>query len=431
MRARKPSWSILYESKDVSDDIAEMVTSVTYTDELKARSDELELTVEDTRALWRTGWFPAKTDRLVVAIGYEGEPLLPCGKFEIDEIALDGPPDRLTIRALAAGVSKPARTSQSRAWEATTLRGVVDGIAGELGLEVVGEVAAAPIKRVTQSQETNLAFLGRLAREHGYAFSVRGEQLVFYLISDLEQAEPVTVVHRTALKRYALESGTRGTYIACEVTYLDPETGELITKRVEVENPRRRSGEVPVPDVMLWASGTHRDAQGRSYTSQHELVRDWKAFLTERSLYSGNSSTTFDAGIDKATRVFQTEQRLEKVDGIVGPETFGEAINLGFVPSEESAASTGSRPAGDVLRVELRCESAADAEARARALLHEANRLETSGTLTLAGDPALCAGVKFTLTGMLRMNGEYLVERSRHRMSRSGGYETEVEVAHV
>lgn len=38
------------------------------------------------------------------------------------------------------------------------------------------------------------------------------------------------------------------------------------------------------------------------------------------------------------------------------------------------------------------------------------------------------AGVTFNLTGYGKLNGRYLIESARHRIERSGGYSTSIEI---
>lgn len=167
-------WLITYEGRDVTDDISRMVTSVEFTDHMTGKSDELSLSVADREGRWREGWWPSSGDRLIVSLGYEGAPLLVAGEFTIDEIELVGPPDGVSIRALATPISSQLRDKVERAYENTTLAQVADMLANELELELVGDIEDIRIKRLTQKSETHLAFLRRLAQDYGYTFAVRG-----------------------------------------------------------------------------------------------------------------------------------------------------------------------------------------------------------------------------------------------------------------
>lgn len=430
MKARQPVWLLSYESVDLSDELGPSATGVTYTDYLHGQSDELEVTLEDIRGLWRGPWYPSKGDRLDLKIGYDTEPLLPCGRFQVDTVELGGPPDTVTIRGLAADVSAPLRTKQSRAFESVTLADIAGRVARELGLELVGDVTGPTLRRVSQANETSVAFLKRLAEEYGYVFSIRGGKLTLYDLLTIEALPPVLTIDRTDLRSYRLKNGTQGTYVACEVTFLDPETGKTLKRRVEASDVRRRapttaasvSAQIP-PDVL------GLPFPGRKRRQDGDPVRAWQRWLQAQELYSGPVSGTFDTALDRATRVFQGRHGA-KVDGAVGPETYGAAIALGFDPSSSNDPLAASA-VGDVLFANIRVESVDDAVAKAKALLHRANRLQVTGTLSLPGNQRAVSGNKVLVTGLARLSGYYVIDKSTHAVSRSGGYTTEIEVARV
>lgn len=191
-----PQARILYGQKDISSDISPYLISVSYTDRLSGESDELELRLEDTDGRWRGDWYPGKGDALTVSIGYAGQELVSCGSFEIDEIELSFPPDEVSIRALATGISVSCRTRKSKGYEKTTLAGVVRVVCGRLGLTPAGEVADIPIDRVTQYQESDLAFLTRLAGEYGHTFKISGKKMIFQRKDGVLAAESVRTFKR-------------------------------------------------------------------------------------------------------------------------------------------------------------------------------------------------------------------------------------------
>jgi uncharacterized protein len=420
--ALRTAWLITYESKDISTDIADMVTAVTYTDQLQGKSDELELTVEDVDGLWRTGWYPSLSDKFQAKIGFENQALMACGSFEVDSIDLSGPPDILTIRGLATGNSSPLRTKQSVAFEDLSVDGIVRKIAGKYGYEVIGDIKGGKLKRVSQANESDLAFLKRLGESYGYVFSMRGERLVFYSLLELEQAPTITTIDRTDLDGYRFQDKAQATYVACELTFHDPQSGKVVKVRVEAENVRPRGAGAnaagALPSTII--------SQDRK--SRGDQVRDWQKFLQGQKLYAGNIDGIFGPITDRGTRSFQRARSIQ-IDGDVGPQTYGQAAELGFV---SGSGDVGSGGAGDVLKLEQRCESVADAEAKARAALRAANRLKATGTIDLPGNQMLVAGAKIELTNMLRLSGKYTINKSSHHMTRSsGGYSTSLDVAYV
>lgn len=130
MKASKATWLINYENVDVTDELAPHILTVEYVDHLKGKSDELTLTVQNRDQRWFNGWFPSEGDRISCKMGYEDEPLIDCGEFKVDQVDFTTGTDTVQIKALAAGVALPIRTTQNRAFENATLKAIAAQLAG-------------------------------------------------------------------------------------------------------------------------------------------------------------------------------------------------------------------------------------------------------------------------------------------------------------
>lgn len=198
-----PTYVLTYNGRDITADLTPYLLSVAYTDNLAGtESDSIDLHLEDVDGRWCDAWFPTKGDHINLRIGYLGEPLVDCGDFDVDEIELDGPPSQVRIRALAASVMKDLRTARAKAYENTTLAGIVRTVAARHKLNVIGDIEPIPIERVTQLQQEDLKFLKRLAAEYGYAFNVRGDKLTFYRLDALREASPILTLQAVDMARY-------------------------------------------------------------------------------------------------------------------------------------------------------------------------------------------------------------------------------------
>ncbi|TCP09234.1 hypothetical protein EV683_1294 [Crenobacter luteus] len=227
-----PVFQIEMAGRQVTADLTPFILRVSYSDYEEDQSDTIDVTVEDTDGRFRGAWYPTMGDRVRLKMGYAGQPLLDCGEFEIDEIELAGPPDTVTIRALAAGVSRPQRTHQGRAYDNTTLAAIAQRVAKRLKLSVVGKIEPIKITRVSQIHENDLTFMRRVAADYGYAFSVKGSQMVFYKLAELHQAKAVTVIRRTDMTRYSYRDKLKGVVKQATVTYLNPKTKRKVSHTV-------------------------------------------------------------------------------------------------------------------------------------------------------------------------------------------------------
>lgn len=228
-KVRRPIFFIEYEKKDITAYISPFTLSVTYTDYVHGKSDEIELKLEDREHLWKSSWYPQKGDLISLKIGYEGEPLLPCGSFEIDEIELSAPPDVVSLKGLSTNIKKALRQDNTKAYENKTLKQIVEEIAKKHGFELVGEIKEIKLKRITQKQERDLSFLKRLAEDYGYIFKVADGKLVFYEIGKLESENTVFVIDRKNMISFSFRDKTYECYKACEVSYHEPKAKKLIT----------------------------------------------------------------------------------------------------------------------------------------------------------------------------------------------------------
>ncbi len=433
---RHPIWLITYENVDVTDELGPMIVSAEYTDHVEGESDELTLTLEDRAGRWRAGWWPSDQDTITVRMGYEGQPLLDAGTFAVDEVGLRGPPDTVSISAQAAPKTEATREVKHRAFEGLSLADLVRQLATELELEVVGAVADLALERVTQHGQTNLAFLRRLASSYGYAFSVRPPKLVFYALADLDQADTVVTLDRTDLSRgYDFKGSTQDTYVACVVSYLDPRTKQLREARVDVEHLRQAvTVSQPIEGDATGSSGAiipERDLYLANPYLSGEDVLSWQTFVAGMGLDPGPLDGVYGPLTRRGT-VLAQQQLGTPADGVVGPETIRLARDAGWGRAMATPAAASGAAPGRVLKVTERCESAEQAIQRARAELAATNRLKVTGSFSVpTGDSRLVAGATVELTGLGRLSGKYLIQTSKHKVSRSGGYTTSVEVTCV
>lgn len=295
-----------------------MVTGITYTDRLADAAGEAEIELEDRDKRWQGPWYPQQGDRLNLMIGYQGESLLPCGDFQVDDLELSGPPDLFRLRCLAAYITPAMRTPNSIAYENQTLMQIADTIAGKYGLSAVS--AANPINvsfgRVTQKQESDLQFLGRLARSHNYEFTIRGQQLIFYARSALEAQTPLVTVSRPGILGFRFRSRTHRVYRAAQVSYQQPADKRLVTQTVTAEPSP------PVGDTLKLAvrceNGQQALLKAQSALHGANMVQATAWLQTPGSavLSAGNNITVNGFGKHDGIYLIQTARhRLTRVRG--------------------------------------------------------------------------------------------------------------------
>jgi phage protein D len=147
-----------------------------------------------------------------------------------------------------------------------------------------------------------------------------------------------------------------------------------------------------------------------------ELARDEAGSVGEISLTGGHVlSWTFDS--DDSARYGSCV--ITFYDPRTGKEQRGQ-----FPPDGKTIA--GLDPNGQTLEIRMAVDSIGHAQARAKALLRNANRFATSGRLSVVGDVGLVAGVTFDLTEAFGFEGKFIITKAEHRPV--GGYTCELAV---
>ncbi len=223
-----PVFTLWYLKKNITSDITPYVTRITYSDNIKNESDTIEVELDDTDGRWLDAWYPGKGDTLTLKVGYQGEKLLTCGTFSIDEIEVSSPASVVSIRGVATSVNSALRTKSSRGFESTTLAAIAGRIAKKHQLKLVGSIEVIKIDRVTQYAETDVAFLHRLASEYGYAVKIVSDQLIFSHLATLRSHEPIKQLKPQDVARYSLRDTINRVYKSARVKHQKSSTKKLI-----------------------------------------------------------------------------------------------------------------------------------------------------------------------------------------------------------
>jgi phage protein D len=351
---RHPLWELIYQGKNITQQVTPLATEITYTDKVEHHSDEIEIVFEDRERRWQGPWFPQNGDFLTLFIGYEYEDQLDCGDFQIDEMELKGPPDTFHLKCIAADITPTLRQPRSVGYEGVTLLDVAKRVAQRNGLVLVDVPQNVQFPnlgvqwdRITQRHENDLNFLHRLSVAHNYDFSIRGQKLIFYPRSPLEDSPTqVTVI--------------RG----------DAQVGEY-QPRYAMPMPR----ETPAKGVFV-------------------------------------KSFEFKTKTQQVYRSASTAYQNPMLKGLIGAEA-------------DDPRPPGT---GDDLHVVTRLEDQQQAQLKADSAIHDANMVEVTGRFETEGTIMLTAGINIDVKGFRTFDGKYHIEQSKHRLERSGGYTTEIEV---
>lgn len=225
-----PNILLTYNGHDITEDFSPYLLDVIYTDFEQGQSDELSVTLKDNEGKFRGLWCPVKGDKLSCIL-YPKEGYLNCGTFTIDEVEYSGDSsgDICTMRSLAASHNKSVRTRNTIGYKSKTLAQIAKEIGSRQGFTVAGSQGNILIDKITQANETDLAFLRRVSSMYGYIFKITDSVLTFTLIEDLENSETLLKFDKSMIKNWSITDTSTRQYTACTASYYDPKSKSLKT----------------------------------------------------------------------------------------------------------------------------------------------------------------------------------------------------------
>jgi phage protein D len=240
------------------------------------------------------------------------------GRFVVESISGEGPPDRMTITAAAVDLRETARAPRTKAHEDRSLREIADEIAGRAGLELVlGEsLQEARFAYVAQTSESDLHFLTRLARDLDATAKASGGKLVIVRRSDPQTAGgdakvPVRL-DRADLIRWGYEISAREKDQAVEAEAQLTGTAEKKLVRVGDGQPARRLRHVyPSEEV---ARDVATAALARARRGEVKISAECARFMP--ALFAGGLAEFTDMRPEFAGRWHLTEVRHELGAGL-------------------------------------------------------------------------------------------------------------------
>ncbi|HCT4763226.1 phage late control D family protein [Pseudomonas aeruginosa] len=321
------AFRLTYQRRDITEDVTRDLLALTYTDNLTDRSDDLQVDLMDAEGKWRGAWYPGHGDTLALSIGWAGKPARALGSFEIDEVEASGPPSSVSIKAVAAGINRPMRTTEHRSYEGATLAGIAGQVAARLGLQLTGRIAPIRLDRLTQ-QESDLEFLTRLAGDYDYAVKIASGRLAFHSIADLAARPSVATINLTDLASFRFRDQIHLVPKAVQVKHKNPATKKLVayhmingsvvavpssagkaTTSGDTKKQRKRAASAEVAAARATADQARQNRE--------RTTASW-TLLGRPNLVSGNVVTLANAGMLGGTfLIMSARHRLDRSGGYV------------------------------------------------------------------------------------------------------------------
>ncbi|QET58583.1 phage late control D family protein [Citrobacter portucalensis] len=173
-----PAYMLTLDGADITQNFSDRLIGLTMTDNRGFEADQLDIALDDTDGLVE---LPPRGASLTLWLGWQGSALVNKGSFTVDEIEHRGAPDTLTIRGRSADFRGSLNSRREQSWHDTTLGVIVETIAqrNKLMASVADSLKVIAIPHIDQTQESDAAFLSRLAERNGASVSVKAGKLLF------------------------------------------------------------------------------------------------------------------------------------------------------------------------------------------------------------------------------------------------------------
>lgn len=230
MKARRVKVVAIYKGKDITTSLSEYLTGFSFEDE-EGTADTIQIDLQDRHGKWHGPWLPEKHDEIRASIEilndtHDGsKEVLDCGVFYVDDTSYSGPPDKVSIKAIAIPLPAGGKDEKnSRVWENVMMSQMAGDIAASAGLKLIYDAPDYMYDRAVQDQETDLSYIKKRALKEGIAIKITSEYLVLYEQKKYENKKALLSLKRGVddIKDYSFkeDSNAKG-YKKIEITYFD------------------------------------------------------------------------------------------------------------------------------------------------------------------------------------------------------------------
>ncbi len=247
----RPAFVIKADDKDVTQRLNPRLISLTITDEVGMKADQLEIELDDRDGVLEV---PAYGMRLAVQLGYFETGVADMGSWTVTEISFRGWPATKRIVAQAADVTGTIKAGKTRTWRSTTFAAIATTVAKDHGLKPVIDktLGRKTVGHVDQTGESDLHFLTRLGRQFGATVKPCDGKLIVACQGKGKSAgdqnlTPVTV-EKEDITDYSCDLPERGSFSAVSARWHNIRTGKTETVTVKSDNDDATGPVYTLPD---------------------------------------------------------------------------------------------------------------------------------------------------------------------------------------
>ena len=224
-----PVAKLSINGKPFNTDALSRIISIRLTDISGFEADELTVSLSDHDGKLA---LPPKSAEITIALGYIETGIVDKGSYKITEVSWSGAPDTLHITAQSADTSDRFSEAKEKSWHKTSLKEIIESIAAANGYTpIIGKAYQdEKIDHIDQSNESDAAFLSRLAERYDAIATVKHGRLLFVSSGEATTASgqplPTIRISRNSGDQYAFRYSNTESYNAVRAYYIDKQTGK-------------------------------------------------------------------------------------------------------------------------------------------------------------------------------------------------------------
>ena len=266
---------------DLADMINPRLVRLSLSERREAEADELELVLHNTDGKLA---IPEAGRVLTLALGWQSGDDVPLGlvdkgRFTVDEVGEEGPPDVVIVRARSADLTGLLRQRRTKSWKQTTLGAILADIASrhDHTAKVAQQLASHPIAAIEQEGKSDMVFVRDLGRRFDAIATWKDGKLVFLPIGASATASGASLAGATLAKtdgwRWTFNQADREAYDGATAQWQDQDAGRRRTIREGGDNRRKLKRVYSSEEEARQAAKAATSRAGRSpYRFTYELA---------------------------------------------------------------------------------------------------------------------------------------------------------------
>ena len=219
-----PIFKVEANGSDVTAQLQKDLNSISFSDEDGNQSDEITIKVAGSFAR------PKYQDEIKLWLGYEEVGLFYCGLFKVQSTERDK--YSLSISATGADFSSALKQKRDTSYEKVSLKDVARIVANRHELKLKSDFDDLFMPHLSQTNESDLHMMKRLAKDYNGIFSIKNGTLVFLKRIKENMASdklPVFEIDVSECDSYSIKHSDKTIYGACEASWHDTRENKMLS----------------------------------------------------------------------------------------------------------------------------------------------------------------------------------------------------------